>query len=89
MSAITSPLGRWRIAGGWSSRGISECDGRPPAVVIVSEFAGATPYTLGIELEGFVRDRTVWDARRLANALCHVYGRDGLAREIEDAIDAD
>ena len=55
----------------------------------MSEFAGATPYTLGIELEGFVRDRTVWDARRLANALCHVYGRDGLAREIEDAIDAD
>ena len=59
------------------------------AGVIASEFAGAMPYTLGLELEGFVRDRTVWDARRLANALRHVYGRDGLAREIEDAIDAD
>ena len=55
------------------------------AGIIRSEFAGAMPYTLGLELEGFVRDRTIWDAKRLVNALRHCYGREGLSREIEDA----
>ena len=59
------------------------------AGIIASEFAGAMPYTLRLELEGFVRDRTVHDARRCERALRHCYGKPGLAREIEDAIGAD
>jgi hypothetical protein len=55
--------------------------------IIRSEFAGALPWTLRFELEGFERDRTVFDARRVANALRHHYDREGLAREIEDAIE--
>jgi hypothetical protein len=54
---------------------------------IRSEFPGSSmPFTLRLELDGFERDRTVWDAKRVANALRHCYGRTGLAQEIEDVI---
>ena len=55
--------------------------------IVTSEFAGAMPYTLKMELEGFQRDRTAWDGRRVANALRYAYGRPGMAREIEAACD--
>jgi hypothetical protein len=54
--------------------------------IIRSEFAGVMPFTLRLEIEGFERDRTRWDAQRLANALRHHYGREGLAKEVEDLL---
>jgi hypothetical protein len=44
------------------------------------------PYTLGLELQAFAESRTVHDARRLAKALRHAYGRPGLAQEVEDRL---
>jgi hypothetical protein len=55
--------------------------------IIVSEMP-AMPYMLGLELRAFAETRTVHDARRVANALRHAFGRPGLAQEIEDTIDA-
>jgi hypothetical protein len=55
-------------------------------LIIRSEFAGAMPFTLRLGLDGFERDRTVWDAKRLINALRHYEGREGLAREVKDVI---
>jgi hypothetical protein len=56
-------------------------------LIIRSEFPGTSmPFTLRLELDGFEKDRTVWDAKRLINALRHCYGRGGLAQEIEDVI---
>jgi hypothetical protein len=49
----------------------------------------AMPPTLGLELEAFAECRAVRDARRLADTLRHDYGREGLAREIEDALSPD
>jgi hypothetical protein len=44
------------------------------------------PRTLGLELQAFAESRTVHDARRVARALRHAYGRPGLAQEIEDRL---
>jgi hypothetical protein len=54
--------------------------------IIRSELACAMPFTLKLEIEGFERDRTRHDAQRLANALRHAYGRDGLAQEVEELL---
>lgn len=53
--------------------------------IIISEFPHM-PHTLSLELRAFVETRTIHDARRLANALRHYFGRPGLACEIEDAL---
>jgi hypothetical protein len=55
------------------------------AATTISELP-ATPHTLGLELKAAIETRTVHDWRRVANALRHVYGRPGLAQEIEDAL---
>jgi hypothetical protein len=39
-----------------------------------------------LELDAFAETRTAHDAQRLANALRHVMGRDGLAQEVEDLL---
>jgi len=44
------------------------------------------PHTLGLELRPFVESRTVIDARRVSGSLRHVYGRPGLAQDIDDAL---
>ena len=58
------------------------------AAIIMSEFP-VLHLTLRLELRAFVESRTLHDAKRLANALRHVYGRPGLAQETEDALSAD
>jgi hypothetical protein len=45
--------------------------------------------TLQLELRAFVESRSAHDGRRLATALRHVYGRPGLAQEIENALSVD
>jgi hypothetical protein len=68
-------------------RQLPECEVARVALVIRSEFPGSSmPFTLRLELDGFERDRTAWDAKRLANALRHYEGREGLAREVEDIL---
>jgi hypothetical protein len=44
------------------------------------------PYSLGLELQAFAESRTRHDAQRLVNALRHVHGREGLAKEVEDLL---
>jgi hypothetical protein len=44
------------------------------------------PYGLEQELVAFQMTRTRHDAQRLANALRHYCGRDGLAKEVEDLL---
>jgi hypothetical protein len=53
--------------------------------IIISEMP-CMPHTLGLELRAFAESRTVHDARRVANALRHAYGRPGLAAEVEDRL---
>jgi hypothetical protein len=45
------------------------------------------PDTLGRELRALAESRSVHDARRVAEALRHTYGREGLA--VEDALSPD
>jgi hypothetical protein len=54
--------------------------------IIISDFAGAMPHTLGLELQAFAATRTIHDARRLANALRHYHRQAGLAAEVEDIL---
>jgi hypothetical protein len=54
--------------------------------IVISEFAGAMPHTLSLELKAFAETRTRHDAQRVANALRHYYGRPGLAQEVEDLL---
>ena len=58
------------------------------AAIVMSEFP-VLHLGLQLELKAFVQTRTRHDAQRLANALRHVYGRPGLAQEIDDALIAD
>jgi hypothetical protein len=66
-------------------RQLPEADVAAVVAVVISELPHM-PYGLGQELQAFAESRTVHDARRLANALRHAYGREGLAREVEDVL---
>jgi hypothetical protein len=57
------------------------------ALITVSEMP-AMPPTLAMELEAAMESRTAHDWTRVASGLRYA-GREGLAREIEDALDAD
>jgi hypothetical protein len=53
--------------------------------IIISELP-RMPTTLGQELQAFAESRSVHDGRRVANALRHYHGREGLAKEVEDML---
>jgi hypothetical protein len=57
------------------------------AAVVMSEFP-VLHLMLRQELRAAMETRTAHDWQRVANALRHVFGRPGLAQEIEDALTA-
>jgi hypothetical protein len=66
-------------------RQIDEFDVERVVRIIKSEFAGAMPYSVGLELKAWEESRTRWDAQRLANAL-EWAGSPGLAQEVRDLL---
>jgi hypothetical protein len=53
--------------------------------IVVSEMP-CMPDPLAQEVQAFAESRSRRDAERVANSLRHYYGREGLAREVEDAL---
>jgi hypothetical protein len=53
--------------------------------IVISELP-CMPHALGMELRAFAESRTIYDARRVSDALRHCFGRAGLAAEVEDLL---
>jgi hypothetical protein len=56
--------------------------------IVISEMPHM-PHTLAVELKAFAETRAVHDGYRVAASLRYVHRREGLAQEIDDALDAD